>query len=211
MQPTTPMATSPRSQPDDRASDDALLLFGLGRGDPAAGRSFVRRYQRRVYGLARGIVGDPDQAEEIAQEALIRAWRRADSYDFRRGSVSAWVLTITRNLAVDTLRRKRARPADPGSSIFLDQPARCSTPEEVATVADETNWVKIALLRLPVEQRRALVLSAFYGFTAREISQAEKIPLGTAKTRIRSSIIKLRSLLGQDEPHFGSEVTQGVA
>ena len=174
-------------------------MFGLGRGDPDAGTTFVRRYQGRVYGLARSIVGDPTQAEDIAQEALIRAWRHARSYDSRRGSVSTWVLTITRNLAVDALRRKGAQPADPRAVIFLDQPARGSTPEDTATVTDETNRVRTALSRLPIEQRRALVLAAFYGYTAREISQAEAIPLGTAKARVRRGLMKVRSLLDQAE------------
>ena len=123
MHPITHSATAPRSRSDDSPSDEALL-FGLGQGDPVAGTTFVRRYQGRVYGLARSIVGDSTQAEEVAQEALIRAWRRASSYDARRGSVSTWVLTITRNLAVDALRRKGARPADPQAVIFLEQPAR---------------------------------------------------------------------------------------
>jgi RNA polymerase sigma factor (sigma-70 family) len=206
MHPTTHRATSPRSRSDDSRTDEALLS-GLGRGDPGAGTTFVRRYQGRVYGLARGIVGDPTQAEEIAQEALIRAWRHARSYDSRRGSVSTWVLTITRNLAVDSLRRKGAQPADPRAVIFLDQPARGSMPEDTATVSDETNRVRTALSRLPVEQRRALVLAAFYGYTAREISQAEAIPLGTAKARVRRGLMKVRSLL-QDETTAGAQSTR---
>ena len=205
MHATTHRATSLRSLSDDGRSDEALLS-GLGHGDPDAGTTFVRRYQGRVYGLARGIVGDPTQAEEIAQEALIRAWRHADSYDSRRGSVSTWVLTITRNLAVDSLRRKGAQPADPRAVIFLDQPAHGSMPEDTATVTDETNRVRNALSRLPVEQRRALVLAAFYGYTAREISQAEVIPLGTAKARVRRGLMKVRSLL-QDETTAGAQST----
>jgi RNA polymerase sigma factor (sigma-70 family) len=190
----THRATSPRSRSDDSPSDETLL-FGLGRGDPDAERTFVCRYQRRVYGLALGIVGDPTQAEEIAQEALIRVWRNARSYDPRRASVSTWVLTITRNLAVDTLRRKGAQPADPRAVIFLNRPAPGSTPEDTAAVTDETNQVRTVLSRLPVEQRRALVLAAFYGYTAREISQAEAIPLGTAKARVRLGLMKVRTLL----------------
>ena len=144
MHPTTHRATSPRSRSDDGPSDEALLL-GLGHGDPGAGITFVRRYQGRVYGLAHTIVANPTHAEEIAQETLIRAWRHAHSYDPRRGSVSTWVLTITRNLAVDTLRRKGAQPADPRAAIFLDQPAHGSMPEDAATVTDETIRVRTAL------------------------------------------------------------------
>ena len=157
--PHTPQsATSPRSATDDPPSDEALLV-GLGRGDPGMGGAFVRRYQARVYGLARGIVGDATQAEDIAQEALSRAWRHAGSYDSRRGSVATWVLTMTRNLAVDTLRRKTAEPVDPRAVMFFDQPAREPSPEEAATIGDDANRVRTALSQLPVEQRRALVLA----------------------------------------------------
>jgi RNA polymerase sigma-70 factor (ECF subfamily) len=198
MDPITHRPISPRSRSDDGPSDEALL-FGLGQGDAVAGSTFVRRYQRRVYGLARTIVGDPTQAEEVAQEALIKAWRHAGTYDTRRGSVSTWVLTITRNLAVDALRRRGAQPADPAAVIFSEQPAHGSMPEDAATVTDETNRVRTALSRLPREQRRALVLAAFYGYTAREISQAEDIPLGTAKARVRRGLLKVRTLLHQDQ------------
>ena len=206
MHPTTHRATSPRSRSDDGPSDESLLL-GLSQGDPGAGITFVRRYQGRVYGLAHTIVANPTQAEEIAQETLIRAWRHAHSYDPRRSSVSTWVLTITRNLAVDTLRRKGAQPADPRAAIFLDQPAHGSMPEDSATVTDETIRVRTALSRLPSEQRRAILLAAFYGYTAREISQREAIPLGTAKTRVRRGLTKVRSLLRQHEITAGLQST----
>lgn len=206
MDPTTHRATSPRSRSDDGPSDEALL-FGLSHGDPDAGITFVRRYQGRVYGLAHSIVGNPTQSEDVAQEALIRTWRQADSYDPRRGSVATWVLTITRNLAVDALRRKGAQPADPRAAIFMGQPAHGSTPEDTAGVTDETIRVRTALSHLPSEQRRALLLAAFYGYTAREISQAEAIPLGTAKTRVRRGLARVRLLLRQDEITAGVQST----
>src|SRR5437588_5375286 len=174
MHPTAQLAASSRSHTDDATSDEALLV-GLGRGDPGAGGAFVRRYQRRVYGLAHSIVGDPTQAEDIAQEALSRSWRHAGSYDSRRGSVSTWVLTMTRNLAVDTVRRKSAEPVDPSAVIFFDQPARGPSPEESATTADQTDRVRTALGQIPVDQRRALVLAAFYGYPARAVGEAGPI------------------------------------
>jgi RNA polymerase sigma-70 factor (ECF subfamily) len=198
MSPTAPATTARRTQPDDTRSDDNALLLGYGRGDPVAGRAFVHRFQRRVYGLARSVVGDPTQAEEIAQEAFIRAWRNAGSYDARRGSVSSWLLTITRNLAIDALRKKRAQPTDPSAALFLDIPAQGAAPVDAASVADDTDRVRAALGLLPDGQRRALLLAAFYGLSAREISETESIPLGTAKSRIRSSLKKVRSLIGED-------------
>lgn len=198
MHPTPKNAIPLSPTPDDRPSDQALLRR-FGGGDEAAGRAFVRRYQGRVYGLARTLVGDPALAEEIAQEALIRVWRNALSFDARRGSVSSWVLTITRNLAIDLLRKKSAEPCGPNSALLLDQLAKEPTPDEAASVTDEAARVRTALARLPVEQRRALVLAAFYLYTAQEISAAEAIPLGTAKSRVRSGLIKMRSLLADAE------------
>src|SRR5258706_15309875 len=92
-------------------SDEALLA-GLAMGDRAAALVFVRRFQRRVYGCALAIVRDAARAEEVAQEAFLRAWRHAAMYDERKASVPTWLLTITRNLAIDAVRVERVRPAD---------------------------------------------------------------------------------------------------
>src|SRR5215212_2361153 len=93
-------------------SDEALVA-GLAGDDPGAATAFVRSFQERVYGLALTMVGDAAVAEEIAQEAFTRAWRHAGSYDARRGRVATWLLSITRNLAIDHLRAKRPQPLDP--------------------------------------------------------------------------------------------------
>ena len=93
--------------------DDDVLLAAFAVGDEEAGAAFVRRYQRRVFGLARSIVGDRALAEDLAQEAFVRAWRHASSYDPRRGSVNAWLLTIARNVALDARRSRRVDPVEP--------------------------------------------------------------------------------------------------
>src|SRR6204780_4563896 len=97
----------------DSGSTDEALLAGRGVGDQAAAVVFGRRYQRRVFGLAYSMTSDASVAEEVAQEALIRVWRHAPVFDHRRGSVTSWVLTITRNLTIDALRMRRATPTDP--------------------------------------------------------------------------------------------------
>ena len=104
------------------APSDESLLAGLAVGDAAAGTAFVRRFQRRVYGLALGLVGDQGAAEDIAQEAFVRAWRYAQAYDTRRGSVTTWLLAITRNLAIDNLRMRRPQLADPERILALQPP-----------------------------------------------------------------------------------------
>src|SRR3989442_14738100 len=87
-------------------SDDALLA-GLATGDSDAAAAFVQRFQRRVFGLAVTIVGDPRAAEDIAQEAFVRAWRHAGAYDPRRGTDATWLLTITHNLAIASVLVRR--------------------------------------------------------------------------------------------------------
>jgi len=178
----------------DTRSDEALL-GAMAIGDETAGIAFVRRYQRRAFGLALSIVSDPDLAEDIAQEALVRTWRHAPVYDSRRASVTTWVLTITRNLAIDALRMRRATPIDPDDIINLGMISTDPDPLEQAQRGDATAQVRLALASVPLEQRRALVLSAFYGLTAEEISRQEDIPLGTAKTRIRAGLKRLRETM----------------
>jgi RNA polymerase sigma factor (sigma-70 family) len=186
----------------DTRSDEALL-GAMAIGDETAGVAFVRRYQRRTYGLALSIVGDPDLSEDISQEALVRAWRHAPVYDSRRASVTTWVLTITRNLSIDALRMRRAAPIDPDDIINLGIASNEPDPSDHAHRADASARVRVALASLPAEQRRALVLSAFYGLTADEISRQEAIPIGTAKTRIRAGLGKVRSLLASQGLYDG--------
>jgi RNA polymerase sigma-70 factor (ECF subfamily) len=181
--------------PDPDALSDEALLAGLGTGEAETGAAFVRRFQRRVFGLALSIVSDPGLAEDIAQEALAKAWRHAQAYDPRRGSVATWLLTITRNLAIDAVRLRRAQPTDPEVLAALEVPSSAADPADTAASQDDAGRIRAAVRRLPLDQRRALVLAAFHGRTAKEISAAEGIPLGTAKTRIRSGLLKLRAML----------------
>jgi RNA polymerase sigma-70 factor (ECF subfamily) len=178
----------------DGSSDEALLA-GMASGDSRAATALVRRYQKRVFGLAYSVVGDVATAEEVAQEALLRVWRHAAVFDARRGAVSSWVLTITRNLAIDALRMRRSTPVDPDDFVMMTQMSHENSPEDAAMVADGAPAVRAALASLPDEQRRALVLAAVYGRTAVEISESEQIPLGTAKTRIRAGLQKMRAAL----------------
>ncbi|MGH9121939.1 MAG: RNA polymerase sigma factor, partial [Acidimicrobiales bacterium] len=159
---------------------------------------FVERFQRRVFGLAFTIVGDSRAAEDVAQEALLRAWRHGPAFDPRRASVATWLLSITRNLAIDALRLRRALPTDPATFLTITDASDRRAPEHAAVASDEVGRLRAALADLPPEQCRALVLAAFYGQTAQEVATAEGIPLGTAKTRIRSAMGKLRGSLVQE-------------
>ncbi len=183
---------------DSTVSDDALLA-GMGVGDERAGVAFVRRYQRRVYGLAVSMVGDPVLAQDIAQEAFLRAWRHAQVFDRRRASVSTWMLTITRNLAVDALRLRRPVVVDPVDVMWANLVSKNTSPDDQAESKDGQARMSEALATLPPEQSRAVVLAAVYGYTAAEVGKVEAIPLGTAKTRIRRGLLKLRAVAGSHD------------
>ncbi len=178
-------------------SDDALLA-GLSTGDRDAAHAFVERFRRRVFGLAMTIVNDDRSAEDIAQEAFLRAWRHAGAYDSRRGSVLTWLLTITRNLAIDALRVRRPVFVDP--DVLVDLVAVERGPEDQAIGSSEVARVGASIRELPVEQQRALLLANFYGQTAKEIAEIEGIPLGTAKTRVRTAMHRVREAMIEQKP-----------
>ena len=174
-------------------------MAGMAAGDQEAATVFVRRFQRKVFGLALGILGDRSQASDAAQDAFVRSWQHAATYDPRRGSVTTWLLTISRNVAIDRLRMNRARPIDYldlDSLLLVSSEPRA---EDIAEQADDTRRVLAILAQLPLEQRRALVLAAIGGRTAREIGEIDGIPLGTAKTRIRTALLRVRELLDESK------------
>lgn len=182
-----------------RDASDEMVLAGFGAGDEAAATVFVRRFQRRVYGLALAIVRDEGRAAEVAQDAFARAWRHAPAYEPRRGSVLTWLLAITRNAAIDRLRLEAARPADPADVALLLLVATDPGPEDATIAGSETDRVRRALAALSEPQRRCVVLATLGGRTAREVGELEGIPLGTAKTRIRDGLRHVRALLAEAE------------
>jgi RNA polymerase sigma-70 factor (ECF subfamily) len=164
----------------------------MGSGDAAAAAEFVRRFERRVFGLTLSILRDRGAAEEAAQETFVRAWRHASSFDPRRGKVTAWLLTIARNAALNMLPSRGIEPVDPDALVGLVQTGS----EHGGADADGDGSLREAVRRLPEGQRRVLVLAAFYGYTAREMSDMDGVPVGTVKSRIRTALLKLRSELG---------------
>lgn len=182
------------------ASDEALFA-GFATGDEESGTVFVRRFQARVFGLAMGITRDAAEADEVAQDAFLRAWRYAASFDPRRGSVAGWLLGITRNVALDRVRlsasrRERVEVDSTGDVVLkLALEAAAEDVTETAERHDALARVARSLRALPAEQRDALVAVTLQGLTTREYAESAGVPLGTAKTRIRLGLRKLRQRL----------------
>ncbi len=173
------------------AASDEALFAGYATGDPTAALVFVRRFQARAYGLALTICRDGREAEEVAQEAFVRAWRHAASYDPRRGSVAGWLLGIVRNAAIDR-RRVLARQSSRSAGPLPDELPDHADLEALVGHRSDVSRIAAALERLPNEQRQALLAVTISGLSGREYSEATGIPLGTVKTRVRLGLRKLR-------------------
>ncbi len=182
--------------PGEQLSDEALLA-GFAASDPEFATAFVRRFQAKVFGIAVHVVGDARTAEDVAQTAFERAWRHARTYDPRRGSVSAWLGVIARNLAIDTVRVRPIVPIDP-TALLSEQaadPRSAPDPERSAVDQESADELRAALRCLAPEQARAVVLAGIAGYSASQVAEMEGVPLGTAKTRIRTGLLGLRSRL----------------
>src|SRR6266480_3936919 len=182
-----------------RLTDEALLA-GFAVGDPEAAETFVAMFERRVYGVVLAITRDGRLSEDLAQEAFVRAWRHAETFDPRRGSVATWLIVIARNLAVDAMRtRPRSEFVDPEELEWLSPPAHEPDPADATVRASDVDWLRRALDEVPDEQRRAVVLAGILGFTAQDVAEREGIPIGTAKSRIRLAMEKLRRARAETE------------
>ncbi|GAB4442299.1 MAG: sigma-70 family RNA polymerase sigma factor [Anaerolineae bacterium] len=181
-------------------SDETLLLL-IARDQTEALSELYRRYNRLIYSLAVAVVSDPHSAEEVTLDVFTRVWQKADTYQPDRAGVRTWLSRITRNLALNVVRRRNVR-LDARSLRWADvTPPPIPTehqPESMAELAQAQARVRAAIRELPPEQQEALALAYFGGYSHQQIADELDYPLGTVKTRIRSAMKKLRHLL-QDE------------
>jgi len=188
---------------------DAELLKRLALGEERALGDLFDRHSATAFSLARAIVRDAADAEEVVAEAFAQMWRTAASFDPSRGSVAAWVTTIVRTRALDLIRaqRRRARVLDDAVLTAEDDaiagvPSGGDTPDRDVERAEARELVRRSLADLPTAQRRVLELAYFGGMSQSEIAEFLKEPLGTVKTRMRAGLEKLRNAL---RPIMGSE------
>lgn len=163
-------------------------------GDMDAAAELYDRYAGQVYALARRIVGNEMDAEDVVQEVFSQVWRTPSRYDRTRGSVIGWLLMITRSRAIDRIRARQARP-DMTDAVTPDALPAAPTPDALV-MAEQAAAVRQALLSLPASQRTALELAYYEGLTQAEIAERLSEPLGTVKTRIRAGLMALRARLG---------------
>jgi RNA polymerase sigma-70 factor (ECF subfamily) len=196
------MAGSPGS---DALSDlttvtDADLIVLVTQGDQDALAMLYERYSRAVYSFSLRIVGDAQVAEEILQEVFVRAWQQGGSFQSARGSLITWLLSITHNLSIDEVRRRKRRPqkaeSEEPESILAALPDAGPDVEEEVWLSSLRGSIQDALQQLPAAQREAIELAYFQGLTQREIADTLGEPLGTIKTRMRLGMLKLREQLG---------------
>lgn len=172
------------------------LLRRSARGDEAAFAEFYDRTSARAYGLALRVVRDPAMSEEVTQEAYLEAWRHAGRFDPQLGSPLGWLLTVTHRRAVDRVRASEASRAREGRYAAGSRPVDYDATLEQASATLEAQRVRRALSHLTETQRGAVELAYLGGYTHSEVASLLDIPLGTAKTRIRDGLIRLRDALG---------------
>jgi RNA polymerase sigma-70 factor, ECF subfamily len=182
---------------------DLGLLRRIAARDDAALAELYDRHSRLAYSVILRILRSPSDAEDVLQETFVRVWSRADTYDGRLGSPSAWLIRIARNRAIDRLRAARVRAdisVDAGANTEgeiprVPEPETRETPEVVLQEHATAGAIQVALAALPVAQRRLIEAAFFEGFTHHELSARFGVPLGTVKTRIRTGLMAMRGRL----------------
>ena len=199
----------------ERNAEDARLVARLAEGDEGALAALYDRYSRPAYSLARRVCVDELLAEDVVQEVFLTVWRDPSKFSPDRGAFSSWLLTLVHHKAVDAVRREgvhrrrqvavddettdRLAPESPGADLDAIG----------AVVADH---VKAALRELPVEQRTAMMLAYYGGYTQREVAALVGVPLGTVKSRMFAAANRLRAALGPLSADFGiTAATEGGA
>jgi len=192
------------SHPENEAAiEEACLLAQVGAGNREAFRLLYARYSAPLFSLAIRLVGDVGDAEEMLQDAFVKIWRHAASYDSRKSRPFTWAVTIMRRTCFDLLRKRRRLPmtaplaADAGA---LPGYSSGETVRREAEAREDSERLLGALADSPPIQRRALELALFSGMTQSEIAQHLEQPVGTVKSWIRRGLLDLRTTLNDSAP-----------
>lgn len=196
MNPLQP-ASSGEPSPDGAAGDRLVaLLRQSARGDQAAFAALYDATAARLHGLVLRVIRDPAQADEVTQEAYLEIWRTAARFDAARGSAISWLMTIGHRRAVDRVRSAQAATRRDTHYLRDEREAGPDVTAEAALAGLEARRVRTALATLTLVQREAIELAYFGGYTHTEVAALLELPIGTAKTRIRDGLIRLRDTMG---------------
>ncbi|MDO9457153.1 ECF RNA polymerase sigma factor SigK [Nocardioides sp.] len=179
--------------PGDVLSD---LLRRSAKGDQQAFAQLYDATSSRIFGLAVRVVRDPAQAEEVVQEAYLEVWKTSTRFDSERGSALSWLMTITHRKAVDRVRSAEASTRRDTGYSQQNQSIDHDSTSDAAQASMEAARVRSALKGLTDVQREAIELAYFGGYTHTEVAGILNLPVGTAKTRIRDGLIRLRDKMG---------------
>ena len=180
---------------EHRFAEDHDLVASVARGDDDALGALYDRYHRQCFSFAMRILAAESDAEEAVQETYVRVWRNAASYDRTRAGVLGWMLSITRNLCLDELRRRRRRaPEFPGLDDAFERPGTDRTDLEAErTILGQQ--VRGALQSLSSEQRSAIELVYFHGLSSQEVGRLLNVPPPTVRSRLRLGLLKLGGIM----------------
>ncbi len=179
-----------------REEEWGRLITQTAQGDQAALATLYDRSSPQVYGLIFKILGNREAAEEVTLDVYTQVWRQAHTFDETRGTPGGWLMMLARTRAIDCFRaglaeRGKLKDLDVASFFTSDAP----TPDKKIEGHQRQQQIREALFLLSSEQREAIVLGYFYGFSQSEIADKLGLPLGTIKTRMRLGMMKLRELL----------------
>lgn len=177
---------------------DTALIQAIAQQQEAALSELYDRYGRLVYTIAYRIVGHPQNAEEITLDIFTNIWQKAHTYRPDQAKVSTWLTHMTRNRAIDSLRREAVRLHKHSISwaeVIQEPESQRDSPETAVHLTLQQQQIRAAIATLPEEQQDVLALAYFKGYSHSEIAQVLDQPLGTVKGRIRAGMQKLRILL----------------
>jgi RNA polymerase sigma-70 factor (ECF subfamily) len=185
-------------------SDEAVLAL-VARSEEAALAEIYDRFGAVAYGLALRVLRDEGLAQDAVQDAFLAVWRTAASFSPERGAARTWVLTLVHRRAVDLVRREERRRGDPLESAA--EPASDELTDQQAWLRFERERVQAALRRLPDQQREALELAYYGGFSQSQLAERLGEPLGTIKSRMHTGLARLRELLEAEDTQWTSSTS----
>jgi RNA polymerase sigma-70 factor, ECF subfamily len=176
-------------------AEDEALLARVARADLDAFETLYARYSGPAYAVAMGMLRDAVLAQEVTQDVFLAIWRGAREFDPARGGARTWILSVAHHKSVDAVRRSRRNPTVPLSDTMTSD----ADVIEAAQARVDAGHVRQALEALSIEQRAAIVLAYYGGYTQQEIAQRLGVPLGTIKTRMRDGLLRLRTVMPAPE------------